>query len=73
MTMYDIPPKHQNKFHSIVSNTDEVNVASQIDSSSNIISSKESMDDDFTVRPEFEGNWENTQSKVNFKHNKFSS
>lgn len=38
-----------------------------MDSSSNIISSKESIDDEIVVRPEFEGNWEEIWSKVGFE------
>jgi len=63
LTVNGEPLKQQDKLQSIVSNTDEIDIESQMDSSSNIISSKESIDDDVIVRPEFEGNWEITWNK----------
>ena len=66
LTVIGEPLKQQDKLQSIVSNTDEIDIESQMDSSSNIISSKESIDDDVIVRPEFEGNWEITWNKVGF-------
>jgi len=60
---YSLSSNQQSKLQPIVSNTDETDIESQMDSSSNIISSKESIDDEIVVRPEFEGNWEEIWSK----------